>query len=102
MDRKIINTVKKYATLVNKEFSVKKIILYGSYANGTQNEHSDIDVAVIVNKFDGDILKANSRLFALVRDVDIRIAPIMLEMAHDKRGFIDSISDKGKVIFSSN
>ncbi len=101
MDRKIIKSVKKFAALAIKEFSVKKIILYGSYANGTQNEYSDIDVAVILDKFDGDILKANSRLFSLVRDVDVRIEPVLLEIAHDKSGFIDSISRYGKVVFSS-
>ncbi len=102
MDRKVINSVKRFTAMVNKEFSVKKVILYGSYAKGTQNEYSDIDIAVVLDKFEGDILKANSRLFALVRAVDVRIEPVILESDFDKSGFIESISKYGKVIFSAN
>ena len=102
MDRTIIKSIKKFAELVSREFAVKKIILYGSYAKGTPNENSDIDVAVILDRYEGDILKANSRLFALVRDIDVRIEPILLELEHDKSGFIESIMRNGKVVFSSN
>jgi predicted nucleotidyltransferase len=42
MDRKIIKSIEKFAEIVNKEFDVKKIILYGSYAKGTNNDYSDI------------------------------------------------------------
>jgi len=101
MDRKIIKSIEKFAEIVNKEFDVKKIILYGSYAKGTNNDYSDIDVAVICDKYDGDVLKANSRLFSIVRDIDVRIEPILLELQNDRSGFIDSISKYGKVVYSS-
>lgn len=102
MDSRITESIKEFSKHVLKEFSVKMIVLYGSYANGTQTENSDIDVAIIVDEFDGDILKANSRLFALVREIDVRIEPIILELKYDKSGFIDSILKKGKIIYSMN
>jgi uncharacterized protein len=101
MDRKIIKSVEKFAEIVNKEFNVKKIILYGSYAKGTSTDYSDIDVAVIFDRYDGDVLKANSRLFSIVRDIDVRIEPVLLEMQNDRSGFIDSISKYGKVVYTS-
>lgn len=102
MDRKIIASIRRFAEVVKKEFPVKKIILFGSYANGTEREDSDIDVAVIVDKYNGDIIKANGKLFSLVRSIDIRIEPVLLEMQYDKSGFVQSILKNGKVIFSSS
>lgn len=102
MDKNIIKAIKKFAELANKEFPIQKVVLYGSYAKGTQRKDSDIDVAVILDSYDGDILKANGKLFALVRNIDVRIEPIILEMKHDKSGFIESILKYGKVVFSAN
>ncbi|MCL4549271.1 MAG: nucleotidyltransferase domain-containing protein [Bacteroidetes bacterium] len=102
MDRKVIASVKRFAKEVRKEFPVKKIILFGSYANGTEREDSDIDVAVIVDKYNGNIITANGKLFSLVRKIDVRIEPILLETQYDKSGFVRSILRSGKVIFSAN
>ena len=47
MDKEqVIDLVKKYTDVLLKYFNVKKVVLYGSYARGDQNEWSDIDVAV--------------------------------------------------------
>ena len=37
-----------YAAKVAEEFSPEKIILFGSYANGTPSDDSDVDVLVIM------------------------------------------------------
>ncbi|NLW47295.1 MAG: hypothetical protein GXY86_08165 [Firmicutes bacterium] len=39
----VIDRVKRYANLVCNYFPVQKVILYGSYANGTAGKYSDID-----------------------------------------------------------
>ena len=39
--------------LAQKNMSVDRIILFGSYAKGTQQDGSDIDVAVISKDFEG-------------------------------------------------
>ncbi|MBI1938795.1 MAG: nucleotidyltransferase domain-containing protein [Ignavibacteriales bacterium] len=102
MDKKVNKSIKEFALAVSKEFAVKKIVLYGSYASGTQTENSDIDIAVIVDKYNGNVLKANSKLFAIVRNIDIRIEPIFLEEKYDKSGFVESILKNGKVIYTAN
>jgi len=49
--------------LIEKGIPVKHLILYGSYANGRQQQHSDIDIAVISPIFEGKgILKRQELL----------------------------------------
>jgi predicted nucleotidyltransferase len=52
----------------------KKIILFGSYAKGTPNEHSDIDIAVVFDDYDNTI-RRQVELLKLTRDIDNRIEP---------------------------
>jgi len=42
----VIETLKKYRKKIEKEYSVEKIGIFGSYAKGNQTESSDIDVLV--------------------------------------------------------
>ena len=100
--RTVIKSVKKYADTVKKFFPVKKIILYGSYANGTPREDSDIDVAVILESVDDDFLKSETKLFRLKRDIDPRIEPILIEEKNDKSGFLEEILKIGKIIYSAD
>ena len=57
-----IESVKKYADRVRRDFNVKKVILFGSYVKGTAREDSDIDVAVVFEHIDGDYLDVITRL----------------------------------------
>ena len=102
MDKKEIDRkLKKYISLVKKEYSPRKIVLYGSYSRGNYNENSDIDVAVIVDKIEGDFLELEFQLFKLRRNIDDRIEPVLLEENNDKSGFLESILEYGKVIYKS-
>lgn len=50
MDRKAIEvTLKKYVEKIKTEIKPQSIILYGSFARGTANEWSDIDIMVITD-----------------------------------------------------
>jgi len=49
-----IKTVRNYAEEINKQgVNLRKVILYGSFAKGTQHEWSDIDVALVADDFTG-------------------------------------------------
>ena len=101
MDKNEINgKLRKYITLVRKGFSPKKIVLFGSYARGNFTENSDIDIAVIVDEIKGDVLDLEFQLFKLRRNIDDRIEPILLEEKNDPSGFLESILEYGKVIYS--
>ena len=102
MDKKEIDRkLKKYISLVKKEYSPKKIVLYGSYARGNYTEYSDIDVAVIVEEIKGDFLELITRLNKLRRNIDTKIEPVLLEENNDRSGFLESILEYGKVIYKS-
>jgi len=101
MDKKEINRkLKKYITLVRKDFSPKKIILFGSYARGNFTENSDIDIAIVVDEIKGDFLDLEFQLFKMRRNIDDRIEPVLLEENNDRSGFLESILEYGKVIYS--
>ena len=50
----VIEIVRSYAREIqNSGVNLRKVILYGSFAKGTQHEWSDIDVALIADEFEG-------------------------------------------------
>jgi predicted nucleotidyltransferase len=52
MDKKLHQIIKDVKlALESKGIRIDKIILFGSYAKGTANEYSDIDIAIISNDF---------------------------------------------------
>ena len=103
MDKKtVIERVKRYSDLVRKNFPVKKVILYGSYARGTHKTHSDIDVAVVLDHVEDDFLTAETRLYQLRRQIDVRIEPVLLEKINDKSGFLEETLKTGEIIYSSD
>lgn len=96
-----IESVKKYADRVRREFNIKKVILFGSYAKGTAQEDSDIDVAVVFEHIDGDYLDVITRLTRLRRDVEQRIEPVALDESNDKSGFLKEITQSGVTVYIS-
>jgi predicted nucleotidyltransferase len=50
----VINKVRSFARQVAAcGVSLKKVILFGSYAGGRQTKYSDIDVALVADEFSG-------------------------------------------------
>ncbi len=50
----INNILRKFIAFASTEFPVRYYYLFGSYAKGNPGEYSDIDVAVVSDKFIGD------------------------------------------------
>lgn len=99
MDSKIDISINRYAELVKKSMPVNMIILYGSYAKGTENKDSDIDIAVVVDELEEDFLDASARLFSLCREVNTDIEPKLIIRKNNRSGFLESILKYGKVIY---
>ena len=59
--------------------SMPKVYLYGSYSKGTRQIWSDIDVAVIVPKIEGNWLEKSADLAGDGRKVNYLIEPILME-----------------------
>jgi predicted nucleotidyltransferase len=68
--------IKKYVNVM-KEHNIPfwRLYLYGSYAKGTNHKHSDIDLAVFLDKDEIDGFDEDVLLMKLTRRVDLRIEP---------------------------
>jgi predicted nucleotidyltransferase len=93
--REAINKVKAYKLLLKEYFQLEKVYLFGSYAKNTYREDSDIDVAVVVKRIDGDFFSINPLLWKLRRQIDDRIEPILIEKEFDDAGFLGEIQKYG-------
>lgn len=51
---------------------IKKIILYGSYARGDFNEHSDIDIMILTDLANDEISEYREKLSCLIYDVECK------------------------------
>jgi predicted nucleotidyltransferase len=92
MDKaEVIIKLKKYKILLAKEMAFEKMILFGSYAKDTQRDDSDVDVAIIVDKIQGDYFSTRPLLWRIRREVDDRIEPVILENTNDQSGFLKEI-----------
>jgi len=102
MDKEIIKIARLYAEKVRSFMPVSMVVLYGSCAGGTARRDSDIDIAVIVDEFRGDYLKASADLFNLVRTVNKRIEPVLLCRENDRSGFFESVLKHGKIVYKAD
>jgi predicted nucleotidyltransferase len=44
-----MSDIKEYGQRIGRQFGAERVVLFGSYAQGTQSEDSDIDLMVIAN-----------------------------------------------------
>ncbi|MDD3270438.1 MAG: nucleotidyltransferase domain-containing protein [Syntrophomonadaceae bacterium] len=54
---------------------MESIYLFGSHVNGSPDQGSDIDIAVISEDFGGDVIEKTLKLMRIRRKVDTRIEP---------------------------
>ncbi len=99
-NRQVYDRINRFIEAIIPEYNPEKIVLYGSYAKGTNHLESDIDIAVIVNEVEGSFLEKEARLFKIRRSIDSNIEPILLESKNDRSGFVEHILSYGKVLFS--
>lgn len=74
VNQRIIDTIKQYILTIPKNFGVKKVYLFGSFAKGNEKEESDIDVALVLENMP-DFFVAQRQLLKLRRKIDLRIEP---------------------------
>ena len=72
INKDVLDSINKFIKEIKKKYNVTTIILFGSYAKGTENENSDIDIAVVSDDFD-DIYDCMAILMGMTWDIDARI-----------------------------
>ena len=96
MDKnEVINIVTEYKKLLQNHIKFERIFLFGSYAKGTNQQDSDIDVAIIVNRIEEDYFSINPLLWKLRRQIDDRIEPFLIESEFDDADFLGEITKYG-------
>ncbi len=94
----IMEIVQKYVDKICENYKIEAIILFGSYAKGTNNENSDIDIAIITDDFENDIFDEELNLMKLRRNIDTRIEPHLIRIEDYKNAetpFIKEVIDTG-------
>jgi len=93
----------RYTTEVVKSLDPERVVLFGSFLNGTPHQYSDIDIAVVFNDFQGDWLYTGYLLQHLREgvdnDEDTYIEPHMLDMTCDRNGFLEHVMQTGEVLY---
>lgn len=83
------------AELLN-HINLKKMYMFGSYSRNEQRQYSDIDVAIVVDKIQGDYLKYLSMIWRLGSKFDSLIEPVVFEEnQNDPSGFFETIVKTG-------
>ena len=98
LDKEIIDIVNKYIEIVSKNYDVLAIILFGSYAKGTQREDSDIDIAVITDDIKTDKFDEEVNLMQLRNNIDYRIEPHIISISdyeNDETPFVLEVKNTG-------
>jgi predicted nucleotidyltransferase len=93
--REAVNIVKAYRHLLKDYLQFDHIYLFGSYAKDTYKDNSDIDVAIVVDRIEGDYFSINPLLWKLRRQIDDRIEPFLIEKDFDDADFLGEIQKYG-------
>ena len=96
VDIDVLKNVEKYIKEISKHYNIKGVYLFGSYAKGTNNEDSDIDVAIIINS-DNNVFDLMVELMMLTQNIDLRIEPHPIKVKDFEEGnpFVQEIIDTG-------
>lgn len=98
INKKIANIVDKYIAIVKENYDVVAIILFGSYAKGTEHEDSDIDIAIITDDIKTDKFDEEVKLTLLRRSIDNRIEPHIISIndyENDETPFVVEVKNTG-------
>ncbi len=81
IDSEIMDIVDRYVKVILENYKVKAIILFGSYAKGTNHEDSDIDIAIVTDDIkSNDDFDEQLNLKKLRRNIDYRIEPHLIKI----------------------
>lgn len=89
--------VQHFLEEVRKKYSIVGAYLYGSFAKGTSNKWSDIDVAIISPDFTGDLFEERLNLMKLAASIDDRIEakPFKKDFFDPNDPLVDEIQKSG-------
>jgi len=100
-----MRVIRRYARAIAEEFHPDKIILFGSYAYGTPNEDSDVDLLVVMPARDehAQAVRILWRLAApFPLDLIIRTPKEMKWRLEEGESFLTTVVSQGKVLYEKD
>ena len=97
-----MSAIRRYARQVAERFKPEKIILFGSFAYGEPNEHSDVDLLVVMpcpNEFTQRLRIRNAVDAPFALDLIVRTPKRLRQRIKDEDWFLREITEKGKVLY---
>ena len=94
----IIDLINNFIDLVKDDIKIEKVILFGSYAKGSYNKDSDIDLAIISPDFkEEDCIDNMSILLCIASKLkaDIQTLPFSIEEYEEPIGIMEEILKTG-------
>jgi len=108
------NYIKQITEILSK-FNPYLILLFGSYAYGTPNEDSDIDILVVTkDDFIPQTFKEHTKIYMKISqairpinrqfaiDLIVHTLPMYKEFIRQDSSFSHEITTQGKIIYESN
>jgi predicted nucleotidyltransferase len=99
----VLNSIKKYIDEISKYYKIDYVILFGSYAKGTNHEDSDIDIAVVSSDIT-DVFDDMAKFMTLTWGINTKIEPHPIkteEFKENENPFIDEIIKTGIELYAA-
>ena len=91
ISKELLDIINNYVIELSKEINISKVILFGSYAKGTNNEDSDIDLAIFSDAF-YEMDRVDGMTFLLMRTfglgIDLQPQPFTLADLEDEDNWL--------------
>jgi len=104
-EEEVKRSIKSFIEELEKKITVEKVILYGSWAKGSPEKFSDIDLAIFSPDFGENKLKELQMLSKLAGKVDKSIEALPYCTFRldnfDFTSFVNEILETGEVVYCS-
>ena len=107
MDKEqVIKKIKAIIPLIKENINLDYLVLFGSYANGTNHKWSDIDLAIVSNNLPKGILNDKTRnILRGLNNIDYMFEPHFFRTEKWENpghgSFTEYIKKQGEVIYSN-
>lgn len=101
-----MNQIEEFGRRIGREFGAERVILFGSYAQGTVGEDSDVDLLVI-GPFEGRSVDKSVEIRMKLRpgfpvDLLVRTPEKIRQRIELGDDFMREILDEGKVLYEAD
>jgi predicted nucleotidyltransferase len=98
--------ISDFVALLSRAVRVEGVVLYGSYVNGSPDEWSDIDIAVVSPDFEGVPMWERQRIISRATvDRDASLSPIGYPSSEyhnpGRHSFLREIVRTGRVVYEA-